>query len=170
MELSYIFSRNKKIGSRAIAWASSLIIKDMKKVPSHVALLIELEDKKIQLVVESVLEQGFRIVPYKAWLTINEQCYIIPETNKTLEDVVKAITPLWNKKYDWYGIAYFGYCFVKHFLFKSPFPKVNILQKEDRFFCTEAVAEISGYEKSDMVTPAKMCRDLLILKGMHEIL
>lgn len=77
MKIYYLFSRNKKIGSRLISWASSLLVKDLDKVPSHAALLIDCENG-IQLVVESVLDSGVRIVPYITWQKINEECYKIP--------------------------------------------------------------------------------------------
>jgi len=66
MKVDYLFSRNKKIGSKIISWASGLLIKDLEKVPSHVAILLD-----EHLVMESTLTTGVRAVPYSYWKKIN---------------------------------------------------------------------------------------------------
>mgnify|MGYP006921285106 CR=1 FL=1 len=56
MKIHYLFSRNKKVGSRLISWASSFFVKDLgKNIPSHIAILID-----DRFVIESVLEGGVR--------------------------------------------------------------------------------------------------------------
>lgn len=162
MKVYHLFSRNQKYGSKLISWASGLLIKDLQKVPSHVAILIEIENVKESLVLESVLESGVRIVPYSCWLKHNEECYRIQHTkSKNLDQIFEQFNEIWNKGYDWMGILYFGCCFIRNFLFKTPFPKTNKWQSKDRFFCTEAAAKLDGYDNYSMTTPAKMCSDLL---------
>lgn len=162
VKLSYLFSRNNKIGSKLIAWASGLLITELDKVPSHMALLIEIEGLPDGLVLESVLEAGVRIVPYQKWLEINEECYKIACPNtRTIQEIFDSIHEYWGKKYDWPGIAFFALCFVAHLLLKIPFPKDNAWQSDDKYFCNELGGELAGYKKYSMVTPAKMCLDFL---------
>jgi hypothetical protein len=162
MKLYYLFSRNKKLGSRLIAWASGLLVKDLEKIPSHVAILIEIEGLQEQFVIESVLESGVRIIPWSVWNHKNELCYKIPCTQpKTLDEIFEEVNAIWGKKYDWPGIAFFGLSFIRYLLFKTPFPQNNAWQSNDKFFCSEAAGRLSGYEKTGMATPAKMCSDFL---------
>lgn len=162
MNVSYLFSRNKKIGSRAIAWASGLLIKDLEKTPSHMAILIEFDNLLESIVLESTLDSGVRIVPYTNWLKINELCYKIPSNKKhDLNDILQTVVDYWGKKYDWGGIAYFAFRFLLHFFFKTPFPKENAWQCNSKFFCNELCGEIAEYQGYSMATPAKMCSDFL---------
>lgn len=162
IQLYYIFSRNQKIGSKIIAWASGLLVKDLEKVPSHMAMLIEIENFPESFVLESTLESGVRIVPYKNWLEINEECYKITcQKERNLKEILTYVHEYWGKKYDWPGIAYFAWRFFLHLVFKVDFPEKNAWQSDDKYFCNELGGEISGYEKYSMVTPAKMCSDFL---------
>lgn len=162
VRLYYLFSKNNKIGSKIISWFSGLLVKDLEKIPSHMAVLIEGEGSIEPLVFESTLTSGVRILPYKNWLTINEECYKVPcKKEKTHAEVFSYVYKYWGRKYDWAGVAYFGWCFLKHYLFKSPFPEENAWQSDEKYFCNELGGEISGYEKYSMVTPAKMCSDFL---------
>lgn len=167
MTLYFLFSRNQKIGSRIISWASGLLVKELEKVPSHMAILIE-QDGFEPLVFESTIESNVRILPYKNWLLINEECYKIqcPKV-RTQEEVFAKVYDLWGKKYDWAGIAFFALCFVKHILFKTHFPKENAWQSDNKYFCNELGGEIAGYGKYSMVTPAKMCLDFLKMVGQN---
>ena len=161
MKLYYLFSRNEKIGSRLIAWVSGLLIKDLDKVPSHMAMLIDVGLSE-SFVFESTLESGVRILPYSSWLKINEECYKIQcSQTLNLDEVLSKVGQYWGRDYDWMGIAYFGLCFIKHLVFKAPFPKENKWQSEDKYFCNELGGEIANYPKYSMVTPAKMCSDFL---------
>lgn len=166
-KLYYLFSRNQKIGSKIISWASGTLVKDLEKVPSHMAILIEVNGIP-DLVFESTLSSGVRIVPYKNWLEINEECYKIPcIKQRKVDEIFNLVHEYWGKKYDWLGILYFIPCFIAHFLFKVPFPKENAWQQENRYFCNELGGEIAGYEKYSMVTPAKMCSDFLKMVGQN---
>ncbi len=162
MKISYLFSRNKQVGSKAIAWASGLLVKDLEKVPSHMAILIYLENCPEPFVLESVLDTGVRIVPYSNWLSKNELCYKIDsKVDHDMEQVLTKIKTYWGKKYDWLGIAYFAWRFSLHLTFKVSFPKENAWQSDNKFFCNELGGEIAGYKKYSMATPAKMCSDFL---------
>lgn len=163
MKLYYAYSRNKKIGSRLISWASGLLLPNMEKVPSHVAILMEFDGVEEKFIAESVMEAGVRIIPYSSWKQINEECYLIPciQEDRDANDVFSTLTEVWNKKYDKLGILFFAWCFVKHLVFKSKFPKENAWQRDGHYFCTEVAAKLAGYGKHSMTTPAKMCWDML---------
>lgn len=161
MKLYYIFSKNDKIGSKIISYFSGLLVKDLYKVPSHVGLLIEFSDSKQKFVIESVVSSGVRLVPYKSWLKINEECYVIQTQNLQTSEVFSTLVEVWNKKYDWFGLIYFSLNFLAHVLFKTPFSKTNKWSSSKRFFCTELVGKLEGYNKHSMTTPAKMCLDFL---------
>lgn len=158
MKIHYLFSRNNKIGSKLIAWASGLIIHDLDKVPSHVAVLIG-----DSVVMESTLDSGVRMIPYSYWKIINEECYKIPcqQIERSEEEIFNAFEKIFKCKYDWLGILFFTKCFIMHILFKASFPKQNRWQSDNKFFCTEFAGRLSEYEKYSMVTPAKMCSDFL---------
>lgn len=162
MTIRYVFSRNKKYGSRLISWASGLLIKDLDKVPSHGCILIEFTDTSEGIIFESTFDSGVRLVPFSAWLTHNEICRVItPKIQPDKNDVLSQISKMWGKKYDFPGILYFVLSFVGFVLFKRPFSKNNNWSSRDKYFCLEAMFEITNYEKSGMATPAKMCSDLL---------
>lgn len=158
MKIQYVFSRNKKCGSKLIAWASALFpnhITNLKNgAPSHVAILLN-----ETIIIESTLTTGVRMLPYNKWKQINEELYKIDRTGKG-ECVKCLLFEVWGKKYDWFGILYFTYQMIKHLIFKSNLPDKNKWEREEYFFCTEFAARLEGYNYS-MTTPAKMCNDLL---------
>ena len=157
MKLHYLFSRNKKIGSKLISWSSKLFkshVTNLKEIPSHVAILVN-----EMFVIESTLTTGVRIVPYSKWKQINEELYKIEYTTKG-ECIKCLLFEVWGKKYDWLGIIYFSYCMFKHLVFHSSLPNKNLWERENYFFCTEFAARLGGHNYS-MTTPAKMCNDLL---------
>ena len=65
IKVHYLFSKNKKIGSKLIAWGTAHRC-DVDDVPSHVAILVE-----ERWVYESTLSSGVRVIPYKKWKEIN---------------------------------------------------------------------------------------------------
>lgn len=157
MKIDYLFSHNKKIGSHLISWGSSLLTKGLKDYPSHVAILLD-----DTFVLESVLSSGVRIAPYSQWKLINTELYKIPHTftNEKCEQLKDLMFEVWNKKYDWLGITYFGYCILKYFLFKISLPTVNKWEQEDKYFCTEFAGRLSGHNYS-MITPAMLYIEML---------
>jgi len=163
MTYHYVFSRNKKIGSKIISWSSSLLKNDVKnldinKIPSHVAVLID-----DCIVIESTLTTGVRIIPYNKWLEINEELYKIKciQSSQHLNSKKKELLfEMWGKKYDWFGILYFAKCIFLHYFFGKKLPNENKWERENYFFCTEFAARLTNYNYS-MTTPAKMCNDFL---------
>lgn len=157
MKVEYLFSRNKKIGSRLIAWAARFEKLGLDKNPSHIAVLINEE-----LVIESTLGTGVRIIPYSHWKTINEQLHRIPctEEYRSSKRTLSSAFRLWGKKYDWSGIAYFGYCFLRLIISKIPLPKENKWQKSNKYFCTEYAGSLTGQDFS-MHSPARICAEWL---------
>jgi len=158
MKIQYVFSKNKKCGSKLIAWASSLFSShttNLKNgIPSHVAILLN-----EAIIIESTFSTGVRMLPYNKWKQINEELYKVDRINKG-ECVKCLLFEVWGKKYDWFGILYFTYHMITHLIFKSKLPNKNKWEREEYFFCTEFAARLEGYNYS-MTTPAKMCNDLL---------
>lgn len=157
MKIHYLFSKNSKLGSRLISWASGLLLPEMQNVPSHVAVLID-----DHFVVESTFATGIRCIPFSEWLKLNQICYIIKEPKeKSMDEIHAVFSSVWGKSYDWPGILFFALCFIRHFLFKTKFPYDNKWQDNNRYFCTEFAGVVSGYHKHSMTTPAKMAYDML---------
>lgn len=159
----YLFSKNDKIGSKIISWASSILLKELKECPSHMAVLVEFDDSSDSgIIIESTLNTGVRLIPYKNWKEINEELYKIPENSQvSYEKILSLIGSFWGKKYDWGGICYFIPRFLFKVLFNWPFPKKNAWQSDCKYFCNELGGKLAGYEGFSMVTPAKMCFDML---------
>jgi hypothetical protein len=157
MKIDYLFSRNKKLGSKLIAWGSGLFkthIKNLNQIPSHVAILLN-----DTIVIESTLTTGVRMIPYNKWKNINEELYKIPRQGKG-ECIKCLLFEVWGKKYDYYGIIYFAAFMFRHLVCGAPLPEKNKWERENYFFCTEFAARLEGYNYS-MTTPAKLCNDLL---------
>lgn len=152
MKVEYLFSRNNKIGSRLISWAAKAEKLGLEENPSHIAVLLNNE-----IVIESTLSTGVRIIPYSKWLEKNRQLARIPCTNlyRPSMDVFAELTSLWGKKYDWKGILFFGLSYLRLMIFKTEMPKENLWQNKDRYFCTEFAAILSGC-KCSMDSPAKL--------------
>lgn len=158
MKVEYLFSRNKKIGSRLIAWAASYEKLPIKEIPSHCAILLD-----ETWVIESTLFTGVRVAPYEKWKIINEELYRIPcvTASRDSKETLSLATSVWNKGYDWPGVLYFLFCYVQLILFKRSIPKENKWQKKRLYFCTEYMAKLTGLNFS-MASPAKA---LVILLG-----
>lgn len=158
VKVDYVFSRNKKIGSRLIAWASGLLIKDLDKVPSHVAVLLD-----DYLIMESTLMGGVQCLPYSYWKQKHEECYRIPceQVKRDREQIAEVFESVYGKGYDYLAVLFFVQCFLAHWMFKKPFPKENKWESKDKFMCTEFAGRLSDYNKHSMTTPAKMCSDFL---------
>jgi hypothetical protein len=156
MKVDILFSRNEKIGSKLISYASSFENTGLSQIPSHAAVLLD-----DSIVVESTLSTGVRIIPYANWLTINECLYKYPAgENFTNREIFKKINNLWGKKYDWGGILFFLICFIRLIIQNKEIPKHNKWQSGNKYFCTEFVGFILGLNGS-MKTPAKLCSELL---------
>lgn len=157
MKVEYLFSRNKKIGSRLIAWASKYEKLDLDEIPSHIGVLID-----GTMVIESTLTTGVRLIPYEHWKTKNELLYKLPcvTSYRHSSPTLKKAFSLWGKKYDWFGIAFFAVSFIRLILFDTPMPKENKWQKHDKYFCTEYAGKLTGLDLS-MHSPAKICDEWL---------
>ena len=157
MKVDYLFSRRDKWGSKLICWASRKEVGDMNHCPSHVAVLMN--DK---LVVESVFGKGVRIIPYNKWLELNEELYKIPciQGYRSSKEITDELFHIWGKPYDWRGIMFFAWSFIRFMVFDKPMPKQNKWQRDSHFFCTEYAGRISGTDYS-MTTPAKMLKTFL---------
>ena len=156
MKIDYLFSRNKKIGSKLISWAAKYENLGIKENPSHVAILLNGD-----LVIESVLGSGVRIVPYSKWQEINEELYKIPCPKwRSSASITKTLMDLWGKKYDWKGIIFFSVAYIKLLLWKIKMPNKNLWERKSYLFCTE-FAGILTDSYYGMTSPAKLCKELL---------
>lgn len=155
MKVEYLFSNNKKCGSRLISWAAKYEELGLEEVPSHVGVLLN-----GRIVVESTFFTGVRMLPYHKWLEINNEVAKIPcnDLHRPSNEVFKHLTDFWGKGYDWLGILYFAYKYIKLIAFKEPLPRHNRWEKKDKYFCTEFVAILTGCECS-MHSPAKLLKD-----------
>jgi hypothetical protein len=132
VKIDILFSRNCKIGSRLISWASSKTA-PLYPTPSHVAILVN-----SKWVFQSTLEKNVHIISYKEWLTINEQLYQIDIQEDHEFSQIKALfRSLEGKKYDWGGIAYYSIRWALNQGFGLRMPKTNIFQSKDKYFCCE---------------------------------
>lgn len=140
VKIDYIFSKNKKIGSWIIRKGTAFLCPDIKNTPSHVAVLI---DEK--WIIESTVEHGFRFIPYKKWLEINEETHKIKcLQNWTFQKIKSLYKPLKNHKYDYLGVVYFGWRVALRKLFRVKMPKENLLDHENKYFCCEIISKMTG--------------------------
>lgn len=155
MKVEYLFSRNKKVGSKLIAWAASFEKVGLRDNPSHIAVLID-----CSWVFESTFCSGVRVVPYKQWKGINEELYRIPcqiRVRDSGETLSKAAS-LWNKGYDWIGALFFAWRYLGLVLLNKPLPQKNRWENKNKYFCTEFIAQLTG-ENYSMKSPAKICAE-----------
>lgn len=156
IDIHYIFSRNKKIGSYIIREGSHFLAPNIEDAPSHVCLLI---DNK--WIVESTLEYGFRVISYKKWLKINEELYKIKSKDQwTMEMIKKHYKPLKNKEYDYWGVIYFGWSVVLMKLFGIQKPVKNKLNSENKYFCTEVIGKMTN-TNYEMTAPIELLQILI---------
>lgn len=157
MKIDYLFSNNKRAGSKLISWAAKFEKTGLPENPSHIAVLMN-----DVWVIESTLSTGVRVAPYSEWLKINRQLYRIPCSEKTRKsvDVMSKALHFWNKKYDWIGIMYFIFAYVRLIVFGKKLPDWNPWQNKDKYFCTEYVGLLIGEDYS-MKSPARLCADWL---------
>lgn len=156
VEIHYLFSKNKKIGSKLISWGTGFIEPEVKNVPSHVAILVN-----NRWVFESTLETGVRRISYKKWLEINEEVDKIGCTQeRTLSEVIEYFRSISNKKYDYQGIVYFGWRVLLKIIFKLKMPIKNRFNRKNSYFCSEVVGKMTGVD-CQMTAPVSLARRIL---------
>jgi hypothetical protein len=157
MKIELLFSKNKKIGSKLISWASSFEKLNLDEVPSHAAVVIN-----EKLVIESTFFSGVRMLPYGNWKQINNELYKleIKTELKNVQQVFDVVFTFWGKKYDFKGIFYFAYQFIRFIVFKKQMKSTNKWQRSSHYFCTEVVGKFLGKDLS-MVSPAKLYKTLI---------
>lgn len=151
-KIHYLFSKNKKIGSKLISWGTKHQHK-LDETPSHVALLVN-----ERWVFESVLESGVRVLTYKKWLSINQELVKIPchEGTMPFEHVKQEYKKIKDKKYDWLGVIYLGYRVFLNKLFNAPIPNKNKWENKDKYFCCEAISQLTHVPYYAMRTPVDL--------------
>lgn len=156
VKIHYLFSKNNKIGSKVISWATNHQY-NFKITPSHVAILIN-----DRWVFESTLFTGVRVIPYKKWVTFNDEVAKIQSSQLYDYSEIKTIyKQIQNKKYDWLGAAYLGIWLILNKFFKTKIPKINRWESKDLYFCCEGVAIILGLSYFAMRSPADVLVDVL---------
>lgn len=151
----YLFSKNKKIGSRAIAWGTKHRNETKRETPSHIALLIN-----NKWVFESTLETGIRIIGYNEWKTINTEVAKICDNNThDYSEIKEMFKELKNKKYDWCGVLFLTLCLIPNKLFGTKMPKDNKFAQDHKYFCCEVIGKLLDVDY-DMKCPIDIMNDL----------
>ena len=150
VQLAYLFSKNPKIGSKLISWGTFRLAKEIKDTPSHIAILVNQK-----WVFESTLASGIRVVSYKDWLTINTQTYSIPTDSIDYEIIKQLFKSLKDKKYDYWGIAYFAWRIVLNMCFNAKMPTINKWQSNNKYFCSEVAGKLSNID-CQMLSPVEL--------------
>lgn len=150
VSLAYLFSKNDKIGSKLISWATLRLAKETTNIPSHIAILVN-----NKWIFESTLASGIRIVSYKDWLTINTQTHCIPAEPIEYEKIKQLFKSLKGKKYDYMGIVYFGWRILLNMCFNLRMPTKNKFQSNSRYFCSEVAGKLLNID-SQMLSPVEL--------------
>lgn len=158
VKVDIIFSRNKKIGSFIIRFATDHFNLFLHPTPSHVALLIE-----NRWIFESTFKNGVRIIPFEHWKKENEICYKHYLGEYEYGQIKKLFRELLSKKYDWPGVLFLGICIILNKFFNTKLPKCNILESDQKYFCTEVIEKLLNTDLS-MVSPSQLMNKLLDLK------
>lgn len=156
VKVHYLFSRNKKIGSRLIAWGTGHL-QDVPTTPSHIAVLVN-----ERWVHESTLETGVRVISYSKWLEINEEVAKIPcaQVYREYSEIKTIYKGIKDKKYDWLGVTYFGCKIGLNKFFGTKIPSKNKWEDPNKYFCCEAAAILTGISDSSMKAPVDMMVEL----------
>ena len=153
IKVHYIFSKNKKIGSKIISWGTNHLEPNIsdEDTPSHVAILVN-----ERWIFESTLESGVRRIAYEEWLKINREVgKFESKEDKTIEDVLHLFRQIKDKKYDYKGIIFFGWRLFLNKAFKTPIPKDNKWQSKDAYFCCEVLGTLLNIEY-EMTAPVQI--------------
>lgn len=151
VSVHYLFSKNKKIGSRLISWGTSYLEPKIKNVPSHVAVLVN-----NKWVFESTLESGVRRISYEKWLEINEEVEKIECTQeRELGEVLDYFRSIKDKKYDYQGILYFSWRILLFITLKIKMPTKNRFNRKNSYFCSEVVGKMTGVD-CQMTAPVSL--------------
>lgn len=155
VKIDFIFSKSSKIGSKFLSWGTRHLSKSNKDF-SHSAILVG-----SRWVIESTLESGVRVTPYKKWLEDKTKTFRVEGPKMDYSEVKKEFKRIKNKGYDWIGVLYFGFFIALNKYFNKPIPKNNKWENPDKYFCTEAVSNIANLKDCSMKSPVQLIDDLL---------
>lgn len=151
VKVDYLFSKNHKIGSKLIRWGTAFLSLSTKKIPSHVALLIN-----NKWVIESTLESGFRVISYNKWKSFNIELFKLRcIQGRTFKEIKELYKPLKNKKYDYLGVIYFSWRIALMKFLGIPKPKKNLFEHKDKYFCCEVISKMTGVSY-EMTAPVEL--------------
>ena len=160
IDIKYLFSRNKLIGSRAISWGTKHL-ENVEDTPSHVAVLLN-----SKWVVESTLETGVRVISYAKWKIKNREVEAIECLQSwTMAEIKELFRPLKGLKYDYLGVLYFGWKIALNKLLRIKIPVENKFSHDNKYFCCEVIGKMTGVDY-DMTSPVQLM--VKIQKGIEE--
>jgi hypothetical protein len=154
VKVSYVFSKNTKIGSKLIVWATRFLAKDPNIVPSHCALLLN-----NKYILESTLEKGVNVRVFSEWLEHNELVACLDDGIIEYEAIKAQFLGIKNKKYDYPAIVYFGITLLLCKFLGIPIPKRNILQSKNKYFCCEIIGKLND-QNYQMTSPVEVMDSL----------
>jgi hypothetical protein len=156
MKVHYLFSKNNKIGSKLISWGTKQLY-NTEKTPSHIALLIN-----ERWVFESTLFTGVRIITYDRWKDINEEVakYQCPKDNTEFSTIKNLYREIDQKGYDWLGTCFLGVYLALNKFFGITIPQKNYWENENKYFCCEVIAKLTGVNDYAMKAPVNLMVEL----------
>lgn len=151
VKIRYVGSsrKGKKIGSELIKWGTKDLHPELEPC-SHLAIIV-----RDTLVIESTMNTGVRIIPYKKWLELNDIIHNFekPYDGKLSDYLPSILDRMWGKSYDYAGVLYFAWRIILWKFLKKELPKTNAWESEGKRFCVEIFGE-----KLSMVSPIQMIK------------
>jgi hypothetical protein len=156
--ISFLYTNNKRCGSKLISWATRDHGQLVSETPSHFSILLY-----DWLVIESTIAYGLApklFAKFKEHNTIIAQ--FAPKTDKkrAVEIAKNMANRNHSAKYDYAGALYLGWHAMMRFNFKRPLPKTNRFDSAKDFFCNEIYKDLYGGDVS-MKHPNWLMKDMM---------
>lgn len=158
--IKYLFTNNKKIGSRAISWGSKYEWQNINSTPSHSGLLF------FNSIVLHSNFNGVHIEPLYFFRKKNTLVCSIKRNKKQRSECEchglfeRYVKKAWGQKYDYTAIFYFTWRIFLKKLFNKPMPLVNKWESPNKWFCDELFEIELGIDAS-MRTPNDLMNHML---------
>ena len=156
--VSFLYSNNKKCGSKLISWATRDHGQSLQETPSHFSILLY-----DWLVIESTLAFGLEPKLYSKFKDHNNIiAQFAPKDGKRDAALIakKTADKNRNANYDFAGALFLGWHAIMRFHFDKPLPKVNRFDSAKDFFCNEIYADLYGGDVS-MKHPNWLMKDMM---------
>ena len=144
--IKFLYTKNSKIGSKLIRFASKYRGQKIDDVPSHFSILIY-----EWLVIESTLGAGVKIGFIGDFLPKHDvlACFRPKNNQREYFQRTKSMTSrIYNKSYDFMGAIYLGFFQMLNTHFGVKMPERNKFDSANRYFCNELYGYISGKDMS----------------------